>query len=76
MISLLPGKTASDVSRFTIGWNAMRKALNPIHVSAPIFLLNPMLPVQQGPPSFALQLVQRALEESLGTLQSAIHKDV
>ncbi|KAJ7546868.1 hypothetical protein O6H91_08G058100 [Diphasiastrum complanatum] len=30
----------------------------------------------QGPPSFALQLVQRALEESLGTLQSAIHEDV
>ncbi|KAH7430090.1 hypothetical protein KP509_09G082900 [Ceratopteris richardii] len=31
---------------------------------------------QQGPPSFALQLVQRTLEESLGAVQKAIHDDV
>lgn len=30
----------------------------------------------QGPPSFALQLVQRTLEESLGSVQKAIHEDV
>lgn len=30
----------------------------------------------QGPPSFALQLVQRTLEESLGSVQRAIHEDV
>lgn len=30
----------------------------------------------QGPPSFALQLVQRTLEESLGAVQKAIHDDV
>eukprot|EP00249_Psilotum_nudum_P010485 c22566_g1_i1 orf=207-2480(+) len=33
-------------------------------------------PNQQGPPSFALQLVQRTLEESLGAVQKAIHEDV
>ncbi|KAJ7535575.1 hypothetical protein O6H91_12G039200 [Diphasiastrum complanatum] len=31
---------------------------------------------QQATPSFALQLVQRALEESLGSVQKAIHEDV
>lgn len=33
-------------------------------------------PHHQGPPSFALQLVQRTLEESLGAVQKAIHEDV
>lgn len=61
----------------------------PPKADAAALSVSPVLPVgaqgsdRQGPsesqqdtPSFALQLVQRALEESLGAMQEAIHEDV